>query len=1424
MHREATARSVWLGLEQQFLGNKETRALYLDAKFRNFIQGDLSITDYCRQLKGLADALGDLGEPVPDRTLVLNVLRGLNDKFSYMTALLKRQKPFPSFLEVRSDLLLEELTMANKSSASAFLAGTPTNSSGGSANRGASGQAFGGSVAHSGSHNSGGSRGNNKNRRRGRRGESAGSGNSSGGSDSSNAANSSGGSSGRPGWPTVYNPWTGSIQLWSGPSAPRQGTGLLGPRPALQPHGQAPQHQALVAGGFSSMQPPASGGHSGMQPHVPGGSNGMQPHVSGIQPSVGGWPAMQPPPGVLGAPFLGWDQNMLANSFNTMTLNPPANTDWYFDSGATSHMTSDAGNLSIYHPPSHSTPSNIIVGNGSLLPITSTGATFFPTISGSLHLRDVLVSPHIIKNLISVRQFTTDNNCSLEFDPFGVSVKDLLSKNVIARCNSSGQLYPLRPEAFLPHALTAGTSSVLWHRRLGHLGHEAFSKLASTSAIHCNKSELDSLCHACQLGRHTRLPFASSSSRASKPFDLIHCDLWTSPVLSVSGYKYYLVVLDDCTHYLWTFPLRLKSDTFSTLSHFFSYVTTQFGVSIKSIQCDNGREFDNSSSRLFFLTRGATLRMSCPYTSPQNGRAERIIRTTNNIVRSLLIQASLPPSYWVEALHTATYLLNRHPTKTLNFSTPFFALYGAPPSYSHLRVFGCKCYPNLSATAPHKLSPRSTLCVFLGYSPDHKGYRCLDLSSNRIIISRHVTFDESSFPFAESNSNTPSSDFDFLSEFDAAPLPPVGSNPFAGSPPSAGPAAPVGLAPQAAASRAGTAQASPDDIDVEAPVSLADPAPRRAAPVDLWSQAVASPTSSPSRAVGSPTAPAQAARSEPPATRRPPSAVPTASVTNDHVMVTRGKAGLRQPLSRMNLHAAVMSPLPKTYRSALADPNWRDAMIEEFSALQANHTWDLVPRPASANVVTGKWVFRHKLSPTGDLERYKARWVLRGFTQRPGIDFAETFSPVVKPATIRTVLTVALSQDWHVHQLDVKNAFLHGTLTETVYCAQPSGFVDPVHPDHVCRLNKSLYGLKQAPRAWYNRFASFILSIGFTLAKSDSSLFLLRRGSDTAYLLLYVDDIVLTASSETLLRQIISALQHEFSMKDLGPLHHFLGMSVSSRDGGLFLSQRQYILDILARANMSDCKPCSTPVDTNAKLASDAGPPVADPTHYRGLAGALQYLTFTRPDIAYAVQQVCLHMHDPREPHYALVKRILRYLKGTLEFGLQLHRTSIGALVAYSDADWAGCPDTRRSTSGYAVFLGDNLISWSSKRQHTVSRSSAEAEYRAVANAVAETSWLRQLLHELHCPPQHATVVYCDNISAVYLSTNPVQHQRTKHIEIDLHFVRDRVATGAVRVLHVPTSSQYADVFTKGLPSSLFTEFRSSLNVRSAPAPTAGAC
>ncbi|GJT83033.1 ribonuclease H-like domain-containing protein [Tanacetum coccineum] len=750
----------------------------------------------------------------------------------------------------------------------------------------------------------------------------------------------------------------------------------------------------------------------------------------------------------------------------------------------------------------------------------------------------------------------------------------------------------------------------------------------------------------------------------------------------------------------------------------------------------------------------------------------------------------------------AAHLLNILPSTAINNEIPHTRLYKTTPNYADLRVFGCLCYPHVHTN--HKLEPRATPSIFLGYPTNHRGYRCLDLNTDKIILSRHVTFDETVFPYGSMTPDA-SPPYNFL---DTDPnliqkhmlhnMPTVGSSPVAAT------RQPTSPSPQPTSTSAHSTGPPTNQ-----PTNHSTLQPTPSAPTNPTPTTNLPPTNS--------------IPPTPPPVPSPATTQPNRNPASTHSMVTRYRVGTNRPTQRYTLSVSTISPIPKSYNHAFQDPHWYRAMLDEYNALIKNNTWILVPRPSDANIVRSLWLFRHKYNADGTLNRYKARLVANGSTQLTGIDVDETFSPVVKPATIRTVLSLALSRHWPVHQLDVKNAFLHGSLSETVYMQQPPGFRDSQHPDHVCLLQRSLYGLKQAPRAWFQRFAAYAARVGFIHSRCDTSLFIYRRGSDTAYLLLYVDDIILTASSTAFLQSIIATLHAEFSMTDLGPLNYFLGISVTRNTSGMFLSQQKYASELLERAGMLTCNPCRTPVDTDSKLSAD-GDPVSDPTLYRSLAGALQYLTFTRPDISYAVQQVCLYMHDPREPHFSALKRILRYIRGTMPYGLQLFSSTTSSLVAYSDADWAGCPTTRRSTSGYCVFLGNNLLSWSSKRQVTLSRSSAEAEYRGVANAVAETCWLRNLLRELHTPLSTATLVYCDNVSAVYLSSNPVQHQRTKHIEIDIHFVRDLVAAGHIRVLHVPSRYQYADIFTKGLPTVLFDEFRSSLSVRSSPAQTAGGC
>jgi hypothetical protein len=274
-------------------------------------------------------------------------------------------------------------------------------------------------------------------------------------------------------------------------------------------------------------------------------------------------------------------------------------------------------------------------------------------------------------------------------------------------------------------------------------------------------------------------------------------------------------------------------------------------------------------------------------------------------------------------------------------------------------------------------------------------------------------------------------------------------------------------------------------------------------------------------------------------------------------MVTQAKDGFRLPHDRLTLVATASSSppfaTPTSVHIALVNPNCRVAMEEEYGALMSNGTWELVPQPRGSNIITDKWVITHKFLSDGTFDRYKARWVLRGFTQHPGVDYNETFSPVLKPATVCMVLALTTSRTWPIQQLDVKNTFLHGTLSETVFCSQPTAFANPAKPDLVCCLNKSLYGLKQAPWACYSWFGMYLTSLGFNEAKSDMSLFILCRDSDMVYLLLYVDDIILIASSSKLLHRTIAVLQWEFAMKDLRPLHHFLSITVEHRPDRLFL-------------------------------------------------------------------------------------------------------------------------------------------------------------------------------------------------------------------------------------------------------------------------------
>ncbi|CAM8901980.1 unnamed protein product [Rhodiola kirilowii] len=477
-------------------------------------------------------------------------------------------------------------------------------------------------------------------------------------------------------------------------------------------------------------------------------------------------------------------------------------------------------------------------------------------------------------------------------------------------------------------------------------------------------------------------------------------------------------------------------------------------------------------------------------------------------------------------------------------------------------------------------------------------------------------------------------------------------------------------------------------------------------------------------------------------------------------------------------------------------------MKEEISALEANSTWVITDLPPNQPVIDCKWIFRIKLKSDGSIERYKARVVAKGFTQVEGVDYTETFAPVAKMTSVRCLLAIAAIRKWPIYQLDVDNAFLHGSLDEEVYMQLPTGFHSAERASgKVCKLTKSLYGLKQAPRQWFSKFTDALLQFGFVQSLNDYSRFTLQSGQDFIVLLVYVDDVVLTGTSLVLIEAIKAFIHDKFKIKDLGTLKYFLGLEVARHSTGIFLHQRKYTIDLLTENGLLDCKPAKTPLPVKHQLSLSEASPLDDPMVYRKLVGKLIYLTITRPDLAHAVHILSQFMHIPTEDHLKAANRLLRYLKNAPAQGIFFSASSQLKLSIYCDADWAACPKTHRSITGYCTLLGDSLISWKTKKQSIVSRSSAESEYRAMAAASSEVLWLIRLFADMKVFIPTPVSIFCDNQAAIHIAKNPVFHERTKHIELDCHFVRHHINSRILSPLYVPTLEQPADLFTKQLSS-----------------------
>jgi hypothetical protein len=549
---------------------------------------------------------------------------------------------------------------------------------------------------------------------------------------------------------------------------------------------------------------------------------------------------------------------------------------------------------------------------------------------------------------------------------------------------------------------------------------------------------------------------------------------------------------------------------------------------------------------------------------------------------------------------------------------------------------------------------------------------------------------------------------------------------------------------------------------------------------------------------------------------------PTEEVEVDTIFATAMKVeAFRDEVVDMFLSAeSLLSDDPTTYKEAMGSPHaeeWCGSVKKEWESQLANNTFTIIPKPRGKNIMRVKWVFKTKRNERNEIVRYKARLCGKGFSQKEGQDYFDVFAPVARVTTIRSLLALAAVNDWELDNMDVVTAFLQSEVEEEIYIELPEGYKErgPNGEEMVGKLNKSLYGIKQAARNWNKAIHEWFISNGFKASDADPCLYV-RHGSDGSILavILYVDDLIIAGSSRAVVDAFKRDISSRFEMQDLGALKYVLGMEVK-RDRAnktLEINQTAYVDRVLARFGMSNCSPVATPATgiLQSVPRDEAGP---DP-EYMAMVGCLVYLsTMTRPDMAFAVQALGKHMAATGPEHVKAAKRALRYVKGTRELGLRFggEKDFPTEIIGRADSDWGADVDTRRSITGYVFTVGGGVISYNSKRQPTVALSSTEAEYMAACNATQEAMHLRVLLRDLGFEQNGPTIIMEDNQGCIALSENPINHRRTKHIDVRYHYTRERVEAGAVKLVYVPTEWQLADLLTKPLEAPRLAKLRKLL-------------
>jgi transposase InsO family protein len=961
-----------------------------------------------------------------------------------------------------------------------------------------------------------------------------------------------------------------------------------------------------------------------------------------------------------------------------------------------------------------------------------------------------------------------------------------------------------------------------WHQRLGHVNFNDMKNIGVRNL--CSGITLDNgdmqeqkehFCVACVTSKAHAAPIFKRhvATRATERLALLHMDLCGPfPVVSAGRHRYYLIVVDDYSRFTFVYPLVTKDAALIAIKLCISLAENFVGKPVRAVRTDGGGEFIGATCAAFFNSKGIEHQRSAPYTPQQNGVAERANRTVTESVRAMMHFSGANRNLWHEAVRAAVHIKNRLPHAAIDpSSTPYELWKERRPDVSHLRVWGCTAYALKPAHMLNKLDVKTKTCILVGFGHDEgqRAYRLFDRESRQIIISRNVIFDENSF----------------ITET------PPGGAPFLFQP----------MQPELSTANDEAIQRVRFDDDEDAPVRRVLPLGERgnAHPLQAQDHDESDSDNDDAAAPIQPQANdiqlnnnnnnnnnhaineggqhhhgggADQERNDGGMIDQFPlhddDHVPDAAPGRSTRVRSRTTPFWHQALSALD----DIPQQPKSYHEAMLHKEWRDAIGEENNSLIENAVFAVVDLPSNRRALGTRYVLRVKLDANGDVSRFKARLVAQGFAQQHGIDYEEVYAPVAKFTTLRAILAIAASTDAEIHQMDVCTAFLNGVLQEEVYVQIPPGFDHHGVPGKVWRLHKSLYGLKQSPRTWNLRLHQFLIGHGFKRLDADHSVYVRPSPTGNAHeqiiIAVYVDDLVIVAPSSRV-TSTKKLFTDEFKMTDLGEISWLLGMQVI-RDRyarTISLNQTQYANEILALFKMSDCKGISTPLDL-LKLTREMCPQSPDDAAlmeripYQSAIGSLMYLMLgTRPDLAAAVGILSQFASSPGPQHWVAVKRVLRYIKQTADFQLTLGGSSPGSVIleGWSDADWAGDVSTRRSTSGYAFTLGQGVISWSSKRQTCVSLSSTEAEYVAIANAARELVWLRSLLAELSHKQKEPTVLHEDNQGAIALVKNPINHARTKHIDIAYHFIRDLYERKILFPIYCKTSEMAADALTKAL-------------------------